>query len=133
MPALVDRPQARVAKAVRSNYLSALEVAPLKTGWFGYLSRRAEPRPRCRTQRTMRQPESSALGCRRRRYCPFAPRLVCDSCFYFLALLMLIRTDTVCAESSALHTNLSGSKTITKGAATRQQSPAALFCANDSR
>ncbi len=90
MPALVDRAQMRVAKAVRSNYPAALEVAPLKSGWFGYLSRLREPRPRCRPQRTMRQPESSASGYRRRRYCPFAPRLVCDSCFYFLTLLMLI-------------------------------------------
>ncbi len=39
MPALVDRPQARVTKAVCSSYPAALEAAPLKTGWFGSLSR----------------------------------------------------------------------------------------------
>jgi hypothetical protein len=60
MPALVDRPQARVAKAVRSNYLSAFEVEPLKTGWFGLLSRLAARPLRCRPQAALPELEASA-------------------------------------------------------------------------
>ena len=60
MPALVDRPQARAAKPVHSNYLAALEVAPLKSGWFGLLCRLAARPLRCRPQAALPELEASA-------------------------------------------------------------------------